>query len=226
MLNGENETIAIIDSGIGGVAVLRELIAKFKVGNFIYFADNLFMPYGNKNKFWLTKRVKSIIKFLQEQYYVKHIIIACNTASTCINCKDFERVTTMVFDKSRTYFATYLTKKNLKGFNVVADRTLAKEIEKYIFDRKKLDIIIRSHIKTHKLHEYNEIVLGCTHYELVKDIFQKYCSNSKVINNSEFILNNFNIEQKTKELNVIIMLSKKDKSFEEKIRKLIKSGLN
>lgn len=222
MLNCENETIAIIDSGIGGVAVLRELIAKFNAGNFIYFADNLYMPYGNKNKSWLTKRVKSIIKLLKEQYHVKHIIIACNTASTCINDNDFERVTTMVFDKSRTYFATNLTKKNLSGFNVIDDGTLAKQIENHIFDEKQLNKMIKKHINMHKLNEMEELVLGCTHYELVKDIFQKHCSNSRVINNSEFILNNLNVAPNTKELNIVVMLSKYDKSFEEKIRKLIK----
>ena len=41
------KVIAIIDSGIGGVSVLKQLTNKHGGGNFIYFADNLYMPYGN-----------------------------------------------------------------------------------------------------------------------------------------------------------------------------------
>ena len=67
MLNQQNPTIAIIDSGIGGISILRQLIKRYKAGNYLYFADNLFMPYGNKTKVWLNKRIDSIIKELQNK---------------------------------------------------------------------------------------------------------------------------------------------------------------
>ena len=84
MLKGKNPTIAIVDSGIGGVSVLKQLIAKYNGGNFIYFADNLYMPYGNKNKIWLKNRIEEIIGILQDRYNVDYIIIACNTASSVL----------------------------------------------------------------------------------------------------------------------------------------------
>ena len=85
MSNCQNPTIAIIDSGIGGVSVLKQLIEKFKAGNYIYFADNLYMPYGNKSKTWLKKRIEFLLNSLKTKYGIKHFIIACNTASTTIN---------------------------------------------------------------------------------------------------------------------------------------------
>ena len=70
MLNCQNPTIAIVDSGIGGVSILRQLIAKHNAGNFIYYADNLNMPYGNKKQKWIKHRMDTIIKELQTKYCV------------------------------------------------------------------------------------------------------------------------------------------------------------
>ena len=50
-----SNSIAIIDSGIGGISVLKALINKFGTGNYIYYADNLYMPYGNKSKTVIKK---------------------------------------------------------------------------------------------------------------------------------------------------------------------------
>ena len=84
MKNDVCDTIAILDSGIGGISILKQLIKKYKAGNYIYFADNQFMPYGNKDKVFVKDRVNEIIEFLKTRYKANKIIIACNTASTCL----------------------------------------------------------------------------------------------------------------------------------------------
>ncbi len=222
MLNCENQTIAIIDSGIGGVSILRKLIDEYKNGNYIYFADNLYMPYGNKTHKWLNNRISQIITTLKINYHVTQVIIACNTASACL---DFEipNVTKMKFDDSKVYFATKLTKKNLPNVEVIADGTLAKQIELNIFNHKKIDKIIKKHVKVHKLYNFQEFMLGCTHYELVKDYFERYCPSTTIINNSELIIDLINIKPTiVDELNVVIILSQKNKDLEDKIYKLIR----
>ena len=150
MLNKLNPTIAVIDSGIGGVSILRQLIEKYKCGNFIYFADNLNMPYGNKSKLWVKNRMDQIISILQEKYKVDYIIIACNTASASIDVNNYKNVEVMQFNQNLTYFATELTKKNLNNIKVIADKNLAKEIEKNIFNARVLELTIKRHIQTTK----------------------------------------------------------------------------
>lgn len=221
MSKNENMTVAILDSGIGGVAVLKQIIAKYKYGNYIYFADNLNMPYGNKNKLWLKKRLIDIIEWLKDEFNIKHIIIACNTASTVLKEIDIPNVIKMKYDETKTYYATKLTKSNMPAINVVADNTLAKQIEKHILNKKLLMCIIKKHIKQHRLNEKEEFVLGCTHYELVEKLFKKYCPKSNVICNSSFMLNDINLQIKQKELNIIVKLSKEDEDIKNKIRKLL-----
>ncbi len=223
MLEGQNPVIAVIDSGIGGVSILKQLIEKFHSGNFIYFADNLYMPYGNKSKIWLNNRLKTIINEIKFKYKADYIIIACNTASASIEISEYTNVITMKFLKDYVYFATNLTKKNLSNLNVIADKTLAKKIENYIFDNKKLNQIVKQHVKYHKLNYLESYVLGCTHYELVKPIFEKYCSKTKIINNSSFVINSIEIKNKIDELNIVILTSMKDEKIKEKVRRLLTS---
>ena len=221
MLNCQNPTIAIIDSGIGGASILRQLIQKYKVGNYIYYADNLYMPYGNKSKDWIQSRLKTIIGELQNKYRVDYIIIACNTASANISSKEYKNVITMRFNKSHTYFATNLTKKTLKNIEVISDSELAEEIETNIFNKSYLDQIIKQKINQYKLNKIPTLVLGCTHYELVKSIFEKYCFNTTIINNSSFIIDDLDFKFTTKELNVYVKTSRNSKSLKETILKLI-----
>ena len=222
MQNCKNQIIAVIDSGIGGVSVLKELIRKYGAGNYIYFADNLFMPYGNKNNAWLEKRVNYIINLLKNSYNVDYIIVACNTASSVINKAKYKNVYTMVFQENKTYFATELTKKNLLNYNVISSKTLAKNIEKYIFNEKDMNRIIKNTINKYKLNSLDELILGCTHYELATPLFEKFCSNTTIINNSSFLLEEIKFNIYTNELNVAILLSRKSNYMENKILRLIK----
>ncbi len=223
MSNFKNSTVAIIDSGIGGISILRQLIDKYHSGNFIYLADNLHMPYGNKNATWLKKRMHHLITMLQHQYQLDYIVLACNTASTVVNKENYINLIPMEFNEQFIYFATYLTKKNLSNATVIANKTLAKQIENNVFNTKKLNMVVKNAVKTHGLNELNQFVLGCTHYELVKDLFIKYCPKSEIINNSSFIIENIKLET-TKEINIKILLTKQSASLEQKILTLIRGN--
>ncbi len=222
MLKKLKPTIAILDSGIGGISILQSLIDKYKSGNYIYFADNLYMPYGNKLKKFLKKRVEAIIQKLIEKYNADMVIVACNTASSLIDENKYKNVLTMRFNPNIHCFATKLTKKMLDRDNVIADATLATQIEKNIFDKNKLDRLIKSHINKYKLNELDRFVLGCTHYELVIDIFKKYCPNTEIIKNSNYILKYINYFPNTTDLTILFLQSKNSESYLNKLNKLIR----
>lgn len=222
MLKKGNEAIAIIDSGIGGISILKQLLKFHPTGNYIYFADNKFMPYGKKDKAFVRNRVENIIYYLKEEYNIKEIIIACNTASSSIKDLNIPNTRILTFDKTNTYLTTALTSKNLKGYKTIPVTSLAENIEKYIFKPKKLDKVINNVVKEHKLNELNKLVLGCTHFELVADIFKKYCPNTQIELNSNNIIKEIAIKP-TDELNVTIVLTKIKTSYGNKIIKLIES---
>ena len=104
-----------------------------------------------------------------------------------------------------------LSKKMLHEF--------ANEIEKHI-NYSTIESIVKKHIDKHKLNKYNRLILGCTHYELVADIFKRECPNTEIICNSDYIINKINIIGE--ELNLVIMLSKKSDNYENKILSIIR----
>lgn len=224
MLNKLKTTIAVVDSGVGGISVLNELIKRYPTYNFIYFADNLYMPYGKKSKRFLRRRADEIITKLKKTYLVDAIIIACNTLSSVIDIVKYKDVFIMSFNKDFTYLATPLTKKTLTDNQIIADSNLASLIERNIFDNVALNRIIKAHVKRFKLQEYSSLVLGCTHYELCYELFKKYCPNTNIIKNSDFLFNELKLDYISNEdkPSVVVILTKPSAEYRSKVLKLIR----
>ena len=73
-------TIGIFDSGIGGLSVLREVRKLLPQENYIYFSDNAYCPYGQKDTSLIIDRAREISDFLIYKG-ADIIIVACNTAT-------------------------------------------------------------------------------------------------------------------------------------------------
>jgi glutamate racemase len=78
------DPIGLIDSGVGGFTVLKELQHRLPNENYIYFGDSKRMPYGERENEELISLGNAIIREL-EGYGVKAIVLACNTLSSLIN---------------------------------------------------------------------------------------------------------------------------------------------
>lgn len=72
--------IGVFDSGVGGLSVWRELIRELPGESFLYVADNLYAPYGNKPRDFIIERSQVISRFLIGQG-AGLIVVACNTAT-------------------------------------------------------------------------------------------------------------------------------------------------
>lgn len=72
--------IGVFDSGIGGLTVVREIMRQMPEEKIIYFGDTARVPYGNKSQNTVIRYSRQIIRFLNTKQ-VKAIVIACNTAS-------------------------------------------------------------------------------------------------------------------------------------------------
>ena len=73
--------IGIFDSGVGGLTVVDKVFRLLPNENIVYFGDTARVPYGNKSGETVTRFSKEIVKFLLG-FKVKLIIVACNTASS------------------------------------------------------------------------------------------------------------------------------------------------
>ena len=76
----KSSPIAVFDSGLGGLTVLRALRERLPHEDFFYFADTRFLPYGDKPEAFLRERGVLIAKALVRDG-AKALVIACNTAT-------------------------------------------------------------------------------------------------------------------------------------------------
>ncbi|MCB0663095.1 MAG: glutamate racemase [Saprospiraceae bacterium] len=75
-----NKPIGVFDSGIGGLSVLQELVKLLPEENYLYVADQLHVPYGQRSREEIRYFSKVITQFLLDQG-AKIIVVACNTAT-------------------------------------------------------------------------------------------------------------------------------------------------
>lgn len=78
---GASQPIGVFDSGLGGLTVFRQLQVMLPYENLIYFGDTARVPYGSKGKATVQKFARQIANYLYEKG-VKAIVVACNTASS------------------------------------------------------------------------------------------------------------------------------------------------
>ena len=204
-MTNKNNKIGILDSGIGGTTTLNEIKKLLPYEDFIYYADSKNNPYGSKSTEELYSIVKNIVDYLIEKE-VKLIVIACNTATTkCIeklreNYKNILFVGTepaikVACDnnyKNTLVLATPGTikserigelvnknKKTNQNIYLLPCDYLANAIERN--DNKEIDSLLYNYLTPYQNKNIDSIVLGCTHYPLIKDKIQSYFKDAVII---------------------------------------------
>ena len=198
-------SIGVLDSGIGGVTVLREIIKILPNENYIYYSDSKNNPYGDKTKQEIIKRCEEVFSYLLEKN-CKAIVIACNTASAiAVNTlrerhKDipiiaiepaYKMVYDYAYDKETLVMATKGTIES-ERFNLLYNKYnnhktkllecigLADVIEEG--NEEKIKKYLEKNIGKYK-GKVENVVLGCTHYPLIqKEIGQVLGNNITFFN--------------------------------------------
>ena len=73
--------IAVIDSGVGGISVLSELVKIMPDERFLYFGDTKNAPYGTKSRAEVLEITKNNLEILKKRG-IKALVVACNTATS------------------------------------------------------------------------------------------------------------------------------------------------
>ncbi len=227
--------IGMFDSGIGGLTVLKNLIKKYPNNEYIYFGDTLNNPYGNKTIEELKELSTNIINFLVNKK-VDIIIIACGTISSNLSSYLKDNYDIPIIDII-TPTIDYLNNSNLNKIGVIA--TQATVNSKIFSSRINKDIkevacpmlvpfIENNNIDeiNNYIHEYlNElkdrevIVLGCTHYPIIKEKIKEYFNNKIKLLDMSDCLSISNIEDSNKKIE--LYFSKINIEIENNIKKII-----
>lgn len=75
------KTIGVFDSGVGGLSVLRALLAELPGSRFVYAADSAHAPYGERTAQDVSERTHRITAHLREHHGIDALVVACNTAT-------------------------------------------------------------------------------------------------------------------------------------------------
>lgn len=75
------KTVGVFDSGVGGLSVLRSLLAELPGARFVYAADSAHAPYGERTAEDVSERTQRITAWLREQHGIDALVLACNTAT-------------------------------------------------------------------------------------------------------------------------------------------------
>lgn len=227
-LHMDNRPIGIFDSGIGGISILNELFKELRNEKFIYLADNKNCPYGSKSKKIITKlsikNCKELIKL-----NCKIIIVACNTSTTnsieslrkIFNCPIIgiePGIKPAILETKTKKIGVLATEKTLSSdvFLKTQDSNNKEKIKIYeqpgfgLVESLEKGVQIKSILFKQKLNLYlfpmiekniDHLVLGCTHYNFLKDEIKKIIGDKikivdsimPVVNQTKKILNELNL---------------------------------
>lgn len=192
--------IGVFDSGIGGITILKEIISLVPDCEYIYYSDSFNNPYGEKSPEELYLIVKKVVdKLIDMECSI--IVIACNTASAIcvdqlrteynnVNIIAVEPAIKMISDYGHTdnvlllatkgtaesnRFKILYEKYNNNNTYVYTPLKLASLIEEGNDD--KIDKYLEEELEQFKDKNINVVILGCTHYPLVKDKIKNILNN-------------------------------------------------
>lgn len=203
----KESAIGVIDSGVGGLTVAKEILNYLPNENIIYFGDSINCPYGNKSEKEILGFCFNMMNFMKEKN-VKCVALACNTMSTLV-------------EKVRPYFdfpiisfvecaAKDIIKRNLPSVGLIAteftansgcyakkinaqlpecnvvsvgSHDLTRLIDIGLTEGEEIEAEIKLCIdKMLKGNDLKNIILGCTHYPIVKKSFEKLYGGIEFIN--------------------------------------------
>ena len=199
--------IAVIDSGVGGISVLRELMRIMPNENYLYYGDSANAPYGQKTRDEVLRITQSNLEYLK-QIGIKALVIACNTATSAavktlrkdnpdmpiIGIEPAIKPPAFMLKNPRVLvMATPLTLRE-KKFCALVERFADKEeiiplpcpglveiIERGELEGEEIDNYLTKLFAPYNDQKIDAVVLGCTHYPHIRESIKKHLPKDTLI---------------------------------------------
>ena len=187
--------IGVFDSGLGGLTVAREIMRNLPMEKIVYFGDTARLPYGNKSAQTIQRYARQIVRFLRTQQ-IKAIVVACNTATALamneireeadgipvigviepgarVACETTKNgsigvIATRATIGSHVYNdAIHAIRPNVSVIGKACPLFVPLVEEGWIHDKITDEIILR-YLDDLLEHQIDTLILGCTHYPLLR----------------------------------------------------------
>jgi glutamate racemase len=193
------QAIAILDSGVGGLTVVKEVMRQLPREKIIYFGDTARAPYGPRPADEVLKFTGQIVDFLI-QFDPKVIVIACNTATAAALDEISSRVSVPVIGVIHPGARAAISATNTGRVGVIgtvgtirsgAYTTALKQLSPYIeivslacpslvpivergeFHSENTALIVQESLSPMKNYDIDCLILGCTHYPFLRETIQE-----------------------------------------------------
>lgn len=229
--------IGIFDSGIGGYTIYKACVEKYPHHAFVLLADQLHLPYGDKNKEELLDIFDSMMNIFRS-LDIHVVLIACNTMSSLLSEEvrahygdltliSIIKPTLSLVDHSldvlilatQATLSSSIYQNELRSQNPqrqiieVWGRNLAKLIEEG--DEQAIEAFVDAYIAPHAVPQ---ILLACTHYPLMADHIKKV-SNAELIDSID-VLSDCAKDFPTSNEPSMILATSQPQGFQTKIKRL------
>lgn len=193
-----NSAIGVFDSGLGGLTVAKELMRHLPQEDIIYYGDTARVPYGTKSKEAILRFSKENTRALL-RHKVKMVVVACNSSSSyalAILKKTFNIPIVGVIHAGAKK-AVSVTRNGRVGVIATAATIHSQEYSKTIhwydssikifsqacplfvplveegwFSKKVTQRVAEEYLRCLKKVRVDTLILGCTHYPLIKGVLQ------------------------------------------------------
>ncbi len=202
--------VGIFDSGVGGLTVLRSIRERFPSLDIVYLGDTARVPYGNRSPDTVIRYSLECAGFLVEKE-IDVLVVACNTASSyaldTLSRELFIPVVGVVSPGVKTALSmtsgrvgvigTSATirsgsyQKALKRYGVdvfaKACPLFVPLVEEGLVEGDIAERIVELYLKELKDVGVDTLILGCTHYPLLKGVIERFMEGTKVVDSSEAV---------------------------------------
>ena len=207
MIDDRNHSIGVFDSGLGGLTVVKEIMRHLPNEDVVYFGDTARVPYGTKSKESIVRFSKENVSILLK-HKVKMVVVACNTASSLAlsALRDTFSVPMIGVIKPGAQKAVQITRNNRIGI-IATSATINSEeytneikrlspttivtsqacplfvalVEEGRLDSKITIDVAQEYLAKMKKAKIDTLILGCTHYPLLKTVLKKIMGNHVVL---------------------------------------------
>ncbi len=207
----DRRPIGVFDSGLGGLTVVQAIMKRLPGERVVYFGDTARIPYGSKSPDTILRYSEQILRFLAS-HKVKFVVVACNTASSlALPRLKPGRVPVMGVIEPGARAAVEVTRTGIVGVigtdgtvrsnayprAIRALRPSAKVyqqacplfvplVEEGRVRGPVVEAVARGYLQPLLRKRVDTLVLGCTHYPLLKTTLQKICGPKvRVIDSAE-----------------------------------------
>jgi glutamate racemase len=195
--NSNTPTIGLFDSGVGGLTVLRALIDRIPSANYLYFGDTARLPYGSKSAATVAHYAVGAIRYLEAQG-AELLVIACNTATALAlnEIKSATRLDVIGVIEPGAEAAAAASSSN-KVVVIGTEATIGSHAYRHALESRKVEVcekacplfvplveegwidhpvteqvarIYLSEVFAENTNDADTLLLGCTHYPLLKPL--------------------------------------------------------